>query len=324
MKYLAFVMCMIICTHSYSQTVFLADTALVTDVGYMGAPASCKTNGMVYSSVNMDRKNGVWVADAFTIPTATTWMFDTIIVFGYQFGSGLSSPFTGCNLQIYNGTPGSGGVVIWGDTITNRLSNSAFTGIYKVDTFSASGGLLSTTRPIMYLKLFLFPAPNLSSGTYWLSWSATCATTTSSATTPYKVLPGRINPPGQISKLYNGSSWIDVIDNGSNVGLNKIIKASSKVFITSTSNYPADLLCQNVPNPFNKTTVISYTVTENSNVKIVVFNSLGEIVSTLVDYKMNRGEYKFTFDANNLPGGIYYYRLSTSKGTIYKQMIIAK
>src|SRR5581483_743336 len=84
--------------HAYTQTVYLADTALVTDIGYDGAPASCKANDMMYNSVNMDKSQGVWDADAFTIPANTTWTFDTVILYGYQYGTGQSSPFTGCYL----------------------------------------------------------------------------------------------------------------------------------------------------------------------------------------------------------------------------------
>ena len=75
----------------------------------------------------MDRTQEAWVADAFTVPAGATWKFDTVIVYGYQYGSTTSSSFTGCNLQIYNDTPGVGGVVIWGDTSTNVLVSTGWT-----------------------------------------------------------------------------------------------------------------------------------------------------------------------------------------------------
>jgi hypothetical protein len=306
---------------AYSQTVYLADTALVTDIGFGGAGASCKANGLTYNSVNMDRSQSVWAADAFTIPAGATWVFDTVIVYGYQYGSSLTSPFTACNLQIYSGTPGAGGTVVWGDTTTNVLNSSAFTGIYKVDTFSASGGLLSIKRPIMFLKLYLSSAPHLSAGTYWLAWSATCATTTSSATTPFQVLPGRVNPPGQMAKAFSSGAWLDVIDNGNNVGLNMMIKAGASLAVDPLKCCgPENMLSQNEPNPFSNTTLITFSLAEAGNVKLAVYNVLGQLVATLTDGYISKGEHEVSYNSG-LPGGIYYYRLSTANGTISKQMV---
>ncbi|HXS35190.1 MAG TPA: T9SS type A sorting domain-containing protein [Flavipsychrobacter sp.] len=321
----AFILCILISFHAPAQTVYLADTAFVTDIGYGGAPASCKTNGMVYNSVSMNRRQGIWVADVFTVPAGATWVFDTVIVYGYQYGSDIFSPFTGCNLQIYSGTPGSGGTVVWGDTTTNVLNNSDFTGIYKVDTFSSDGGLMSTQRPIMYLKLYLSPAPSLSAGTYWLSWSATCATTSPSPATPYKVLPGRVNPPGQMSRIFADGSWEYIVDSGNNVGLNMMIIGRAGLAVAPIQNYNSEnTLGQNAPNPFSNTTVISYSLAESGNVKLVVYNILGQIVATLADRNMSKGKHEVTFNASDLPGGAYYYKLSTAGGTISKQMILLK
>ena len=55
MKQLLFMLFTVVSLSAYAQTVYLADTGFVTDVGYGGAPASCKTNGVIYNSVNMDR-----------------------------------------------------------------------------------------------------------------------------------------------------------------------------------------------------------------------------------------------------------------------------
>jgi len=308
-----------------AQVTYLTDTAFVSDIGFGGAPASCKANGMIYNSVNMDRSQGIWAADAFTIPLGATWIFDTVIVYGYQYGSGLSSPFTACNLQIYSGAPGLGGTAVWGDAVTNILSSSAFTGIYKVDTLSSDNGLLSTKRPIMYLKLFLSPAPRLNAGTYWLSWSATCATASSSAATPYKVLPTRENPSGQKARVLVSGSWQYVVDNADTAGLNMIIKSSANLAVEPLEkNNIITKLNQNIPNPFNDVTTINYTLAEGGNVDLLVYNALGQIVTTLVDGYMSQGEHYATFYSDNFPSGIYYYRLISEAGIISKEMVLFK
>lgn len=325
MKQLILILCTIVCVNTYAQTVYLADTALVTDVGFGGAPTSCKTNGMTYNGLNMDRINGVWVADAFTVPTGDTWIFDTVIVYGYQFGSTLTSPFMSCNLQIYNGTPGSGGSVIWGDTVTNVLKSSAFTGIYKVDTLTANGGLMATNRPIMYMKLHLNPAPHLTAGTYWMSWSAICSTSTNSAVTPYKVMPGRLNPPGELSKIFVGGSWLNAVDNGNNIGLNMIIKGKAGLAgVAEQEHNSANFLSQNMPNPFSNTSNITYTLADDGYVKLSVYNMLGQVVATLANGQMSKGTHEVTFNTGSLPAGTYYYQLSTAAGTESRQMVVMR
>jgi len=64
-------------------------------------------------------------------------------------------------------------------------------------------------------------------------------------------------------------------------------------------------LMQNYPNPFNPTTKISYTLPTKSNVKIEIFNMLGQSVGILVNRENNAGYYKATWNAENLPSGIY-------------------
>ncbi|MCD6012871.1 MAG: hypothetical protein K0Q79_2733 [Flavipsychrobacter sp.] len=326
MKQLIAALCIIAAFHANAQTVYLADTAFVTDVGIGGAPTSCKTNGMMYNGLSMERTEFIWLADAFTVPSGETWVFDTVIVYGYQFGSTTTSPFMSCNLQIYNGAPGLGGSVIWGDTITNVLKGAAFTGIYKVDTIAANGGLMSDKRPIMALKLHLSPAPSLTAGTYWLSWSATCASTFNPAVCPYKVLPGRLNPPGQVSRiLYPGSSWQYATDNGLNIGLNKIIKAKAGLAaLPAIAGNARNTLSQNIPNPFSNTTEITYNLAVAGDVTLAVYNILGQVVATLANGHMSAGTHSITFNANNLPPGSYYYKLSAPAGAESKQMVVMK
>lgn len=97
---------------------------------------------------------------------------------------------------------------------------------------------------------------------------------------------------------------------------------------TSTDDKPTKpfdfSLEQNFPNPFNPSTLISFTIPEAMNVKLVVRNSLGQEVKTLVDEYMPAGKHVKTFNAQNLVSGVYYYTLITPKGTLSKKMILAK
>jgi len=312
---------------AFSQRVYLADTAFTTDIGFGGAPACCTPPHMLYNGWNNDRSRYDWVADVFTVPADSTWIFDTVIIYQIKYNTTPSYTFLNCNLQIYSGTPGLGGTVVWGDTVTNLLSSTGFTGIYKVDTLTADGGLMSTFRPIMYLKLYLSPAPRLTAGTYWLSWAA-AGPGTNSTYTPEKVLPGRVNPPGQMGRGQYGGVWQYLSDSGNVVGLDKIIKASpaalAQLDVPAISNAPANGLGQNIPNPFSTATDISFYLLDAGPVKMNVYNTIGQLVASPLDGNADAGEHKLTFDAGALPPGIYYYQLTTHTGVETRQMILAK
>jgi hypothetical protein len=83
-------------------------------------------------------------------------------------------------------------------------------------------------------------------------------------------------------------------------------------------------LYQNYPNPFNPTTTISYDLPVRAHVKLTVYNILGQEVATLVNGEQEPGRYNVKFDANDLPSGIYFYRLEAGKFIEQKKMILIK
>ena len=70
------------------------------------------------------------------------------------------------------------------------------------------------------------------------------------------------------------------------------------------------MLYQNYPNPFNPSTTINFAVPVRSDVKITVFNILGEVVEILHHSNIDAGKYSLSFDAaNKLSSGIYFYQI---------------
>lgn len=83
-------------------------------------------------------------------------------------------------------------------------------------------------------------------------------------------------------------------------------------------------LQQNYPNPFNPTTSIKYEIPEASNVKLTVYNMLGQVVATLVnDFKV-AGNYEVNFDASNIASGSYIYRLEAGDRISTQKMLLIK
>ncbi len=83
-------------------------------------------------------------------------------------------------------------------------------------------------------------------------------------------------------------------------------------------------LFQNHPNPFNPTTQISFTISELQNVKLVVYNALGQQVAELINGEINAGTHTANFDGSNLTSGFYVYRLETPKYSKTMKMMLIK
>ena len=76
------------------------------------------------------------------------------------------------------------------------------------------------------------------------------------------------------------------------------------------------------PNPVFEKTKISFGTTRNEQVKGEIFDSFGRKVKTVFNQKFNIGEYIFDFNRNNLPAGIYYFKLEKNSKPAYIQKII--
>ena len=82
-------------------------------------------------------------------------------------------------------------------------------------------------------------------------------------------------------------------------------------------------LSQNFPNPFNPSTVISYSLSVNSIVTLKIYNILGKEIATLLENKeVTQGTYEMTFDASKFSSGMYFYKLTTTNqhtGEVHSQ-----
>jgi hypothetical protein len=87
-------------------------------------------------------------------------------------------------------------------------------------------------------------------------------------------------------------------------------------------------LYQNYPNPFNPSTFISYKIPSGNYIstftRLNVFTILGEHIATLVNEKQSPGNYQVEFNGNNLPSGIYFYRLQSGNYVDTKKMILLR
>ncbi|MBD3232215.1 MAG: T9SS type A sorting domain-containing protein, partial [candidate division Zixibacteria bacterium] len=88
---------------------------------------------------------------------------------------------------------------------------------------------------------------------------------------------------------------------------------------------PAEFtLLGNYPNPFNAGTTISYTLPEKSEVRLEVYNLLGQLIETLFEGRQQAGEYSVMWDASGFASGIYIYRLTAGERVFSKRMTLVK
>ncbi len=84
-------------------------------------------------------------------------------------------------------------------------------------------------------------------------------------------------------------------------------------------------LAQNYPNPFNPSTVINFTLAQESNVNLKVFNLLGQEIASLISNEiMNAGSYSYKFDASSIASGTYIYRIEAGNFIQTKKMTLTK
>ncbi len=92
-----------------------------------------------------------------------------------------------------------------------------------------------------------------------------------------------------------------------------------------SSAIPAEFeMAQNYPNPFNAQTAIEYFLPQDSHVRIIVFNLLGQTIESLVDQNQFAGKHQVIWNAADVPTGVYFYRLEAGEFTQIRKMLLAK
>jgi outer membrane protein assembly factor BamB len=84
------------------------------------------------------------------------------------------------------------------------------------------------------------------------------------------------------------------------------------------------ILSQNYPNPFNPNTKIDFIIKKRSNVKIVVYDILGNEISVLINEEKPAGNYSLDFNGDGLTSGVYFYTIVTRDFTETKKMILLR
>ncbi len=139
--------------------------------------------------------------------------------------------------------------------------------------------------------------------------------------------------------LKSGEYWIDLVVTSYDLLWPPELTRHDTLFSfsitpTSASEEPLDQpvkfqLSQNYPNPFNPSTTIEYSVEKKGQIDLLIYNTLGQKVRTLVSDVKESGTYSVRWDGKNdqgekLPNGVYFYVLKTADVTSTRKMILLK
>ncbi len=83
-------------------------------------------------------------------------------------------------------------------------------------------------------------------------------------------------------------------------------------------------LSQNVPNPFNPSTAISYSIPAQGLVTLTIYNIAGQKVETLVNKNLPAGKYTVIWNPKNLASGLYFCRLTAGSFSSSRKLMLVK
>ncbi len=114
--------------------------------------------------------------------------------------------------------------------------------------------------------------------------------------------------------------------NSDYIGIDALNVVRSLVGVSHNNNQiPKEFnLSQNYPNPFNPTTNISFSVPKAGNVKVSVYDVLGNEVATVVNEYKQAGSYNVNYNASALSSGVYFYKMVSGSFTETKKMTLVK
>ncbi len=93
---------------------------------------------------------------------------------------------------------------------------------------------------------------------------------------------------------------------------------------TSSERISSFELFQNYPNPFNPSTSIEFAISRSGDVSLVVYSLDGKEVRTLVNEELSAGRHTVRFEADNIPSGVYLYKLVTGNSSVTKRMVLIR
>ena len=137
-------------------------------------------------------------------------------------------------------------------------------------------------------------------------------------------VPNELTSTGRLRvELFDRDGTLGVATNGTAFGI------QPRTTDTAAMAPRTFALMQNMPNPFNPTTVIGYDLPAATRVRLHVFDTEGNLVRILVDADEQPGHHQANWDGrdrrgNRVTSGVYFYRLSAARNQATKRLVMLK
>jgi len=180
---------------------------------------------------------------------------------------------------------------------------------------------IDNVNPNVYYKVYT----QTNTGGTWSSWNYICdvAKGVGVYVDPFHCIQSGkdYNFAIKIEAYYSSEGTAGIFGVCNFVGSETFKRNNGNNQITAIAEYK---LFDNFPNPFNPSTEIKYQIPVDGNVKLKVYNMMGQEVMTLVNGFKEKGMYSVSFNAGNLASGLYIYKLEAGNYTQVKKMILTK
>ncbi len=194
-------------------------------------------------------------------------------------------------------------------------------------------------------QLSSFTATATSSGTVDLQWTTSSEFMNygfeiqkrAQQDTGFQTIPGSLVPGHGTTTIPQHYSYVDVSPGASSlfyrlkqISVDGVATYSDPVQVTLLTSAPQQdapvefSLAQNYPNPFNPATVIRYALARQSDVRLEVFNMLGQRVAVLVDQKQEAGVHEAAFNGGSLSSGAYIYTIAAGQFRATKKLLLLR
>jgi Secretion system C-terminal sorting domain/Kre9/KNH-like N-terminal Ig-like domain len=123
-----------------------------------------------------------------------------------------------------------------------------------------------------------------------------------------------------IQVVQNNSQYAQQSDASGKFSISETVSGivSENAKVKKFTVYPA------YPNPFNNSTVISFSLPQNANVELSIYNITGQKIATLINTNLEEGEHNITWNADNVSSGVYLYVIKTDLNAQTRKLILLK
>ncbi|MBI2418113.1 MAG: T9SS type A sorting domain-containing protein [Ignavibacteriales bacterium] len=185
---------------------------------------------------------------------------------------------------------------------------------------SMDGGVTWSPK-VFYQNFSAYCGAALDSNTCYIAGSKGAIMKTTDGGSTWAYIPSGFNNEFDAMEMRDGELWVG----GYYGSLLSTVAMPNGIFDEkSGSVIEGYSLNQNYPNPFNPSTIISYQLQTSGDVKLIVYDMLGNTVATLVNGSQTAGEHTVSFNAAGIASGVYFYRLQTGKLNETRKMLLVR